>query len=516
LTPQTSYGFDVIESARDMFARPFDPWQEWAVVHAGELLPDGRPRFRIVLILVSRQNGKTELLVMLALHWQYIEMIPMVLGTSTKLNYAYLSWNKSVKYVRKSKHPDIVRLREDSKVRGRWYREANGEQVSWVHEYADDGTLLGESEYRIAPANEEGGRSLTVGRLVMDELRQHHDYSAWGAAEPTTQAVRDAQIFGLSNMGDDRSVVLNDYRENALDFITWWDENGNEEWAELLLSGRAAAPFDHRIGLFEWSATPDADPTDLAALAQANPNLGYRLDAADLLAQARTAVQRGGDALATFKTESMCIRVPKLNPAIDSNRWKACLDVGDLSGARSRVVLCADVSLDEQHATLIAAAVLNDGRVRVDSVAAWDGPDCVDQLKRDLPGHVIKIKPQTLGWFPNGPAASLGSYLTPRPGRRPLLPPSVKVEPIKAELPAVCMGLGAEVNAGTVAHSDDPLINAHVLGAEKLPGPNGTWVFSRKGGHCDAAYGAAGAVHLARTLPAPVGKPRLITVPQSD
>jgi hypothetical protein len=36
-------------------------------------------------------------------------------------------------------------------------------------------------------------------------------------------------------------------------------------------------------------------------------------------------------------------------------------------------------------------------------------------------------------------------------------------------------------------------------------------VFSRKGeGHVDAAYAAAGAVHLARTLPAPVGKPRLV------
>jgi hypothetical protein len=49
-----------------------------------------------------------------------------------------------------------------------------------------------------------------------------------------------------------------------------------------------------------------------------------------------------------------------------------------------------------------------------------------------------------------------------------------------------------------------------VTGAGRLKRGD-AWVFSRKGeGHCDAAYAAAGAVHLARTLPAPVGKPRLV------
>lgn len=508
LTRATSYGYGVIDAARDMFGRPLDPWQEWLAIHGGEMLPDGRPRFRIVVVLVSRQNGKTELLVVLSLFWQYVEMVPLILGTSTKLDYAKESWTKGRKLIQKCSDPEIANIRDTSSVRGRWYRETNGEQESWANEYDERGTLVREARYKISPANEEGGRSLTINRLICDELRQHHDYSAWDAAEPACSP-RDAQIWALSNMGDDRSVVLNDYRADALEFIDWWEAVGPEEGHAAIAAG--AAPGENgRLGLFEWSAPEGADPEDMAALAQANPNLGYRLDPEALLGAARAAKSKGGDKLTGFRTEKMCQRVPKLNPAVDPLKWAACLDPGDLSSARSRVVLCADVSLDEQHATLIAAAVLSDGRVRVDSVAAWEGPDCVDQLKRDLPGHVAKIRPQTLGWFPNGPAASLGSALTPRPGRRPLISSSVKVEPIKAELPAVCMGLGAEVNAATVAHSDDPLINAHVLGTERLPGPNGTWVLSRKGGHCDAAYGAAGAVHLARTLPAPIGRPRLI------
>ena len=59
LTPQTSYGYAVIYFAAVVLGRPLDPWQQWLVIHLGELLPDGLPRFRKVLVVVARQNGKT-------------------------------------------------------------------------------------------------------------------------------------------------------------------------------------------------------------------------------------------------------------------------------------------------------------------------------------------------------------------------------------------------------------------------------------------------------------------------
>jgi hypothetical protein len=63
------------------------------------------------------------------------------------------------------------------------------------------------------------------------------------------------------------------------------------------------------------------------------------------------------------------------------------------------------------------------------------------------------------------------------------------------------MGFSEQVDAHRIAHSGDPLLDAHVSAAEKLSTGDG-WRFSRKGeGHVDAAYAAAGAVHLARTLP---------------
>lgn len=476
LTPDTSYGFDVNEFARDVLRHPYDPWQEWLSIHAGELLPDGRPRFRIVLVLVARQNGKTETPVVLSLYWQFVDAVPMILGTSTKLDYAKESWVKAVKLAEKCDQLDALRP-------ARWKRETNGEQESWTSEG---------SRYKIAASNEEGGRSLTINRLICDELRQHHDYSAWDACEPATSAVWDAQIWGLSNAGDARSVVLNDLRDEALRFI----ETGQG---------------DPRLGLFEWSAPEGAAPTDVHALAQANPNFNRRIDGEALLAKARRAVAKGGDALTGFQTEYMCIRVKQLNPAVDPSAWLRALEPGDLADVRSRVALCLDVAPDGQHATLAAAAVLADGRTRVEIVAAWDGQQATDQLRRALRGHVLTVKPQAVGWLPNGPAAALTADLKARPGSG-WPPPGVKIAEITSEAPSVCMGLAELVTAGQVVHSGDPLLDAHIGGAERLR-VGDRWTFSRRGeGHCDAAYAAAGAVHLARTLPPAVGKPRLVIV----
>jgi hypothetical protein len=450
-----------------------DPWQEFVVVHAGELLPDGRPRFRKVLILVARQNGKTELLVVLTLFWMFVDQVEMVLGTSTKLDYAAESWRKAIKLAKR-----VPSLRAEISHREA-IRKTNGEQVLWRAD-EEEYELEDGSRYKIAASNEEGGRSLTVDRLVLDELRQHHDYSAHDASVPATNAVPDAQIWMLSNAGSDKSVVLNDEREAALSFI----ETGEG---------------DPRLGLFEYSAPDGSSPLDLSALAQANPNLGRRIDPDALLGDARKAIAKGGAKLAGFKTENLCMHVRQLDPAIDPAAWAACLDPGDMSAVRAETVLCVDVSIDGLHATLVAAAVLPDGRVRVEPVAAWEGTQAAEKLRRNLPPLVAKVKPKALGFFPNGPAASVAVDIGTE--RRDWPPRGTKIEPITGELAAVSMGFASLVSSQQVVHSDDPLFNSQVAGAEKIRRAD-AWVFGRRGAaHVDAVYGMAGAVHLARTLP---------------
>lgn len=479
LTRKTSYGYAVVDFARDVLGMPLDPWQEWLVKHAGELLPDGRPRFRTVLVLVARQSGKTHLLTVLALFWLFVEKWPLVLGVSTLLDYAKEAWAAAVQMAL-----EVDELAE--------HLPANA-----IKEGNNDVRLLTShrTRYKIAAANRRAGRSLRIDRLVVDEIREQQTRAVWNAAYNAMTARPNGQAWAISNAGDDTAVVLHELRDAALEFI----ESGDG---------------DERLGLFEWSGPDGCEVDDPAALAQANPNVGRRVHWDDLLGPARRARRAGGQAEADFRVEVLCRFVPMLNAAIDPAAWGRCLDPGDLADVRVRVALCVDVAPDELHATLCAAAVLPDGRVRVEPVKAWEGPGTVAQLQRELPGVVARVRPQVVGWFPFGPAAGAAAALADRrkAGRAGWPPPGVTVTEIRGELAACCMGFAAEVRAGQVAHSDDPLLNAHVAGAEKLTRGD-AWVFSRKGqGHCDAAYAAAGAVHLARTLPVTPKVRDIITV----
>jgi len=466
LTASTSYGFDVIDFARDVVGMPLDEWEELAVIHGGELLSDGRPRFRVLLILVARQNGKTTLAKVLVLYWLFVEIVGAVLNTSTDRSYAKRFWTQVCElttgnpWLADRLGPDAIR------------KTISEESLS---------TLDG-AELVFAANNGRAGRSMTLARWLCDELREHTNFDTWDSATNAMNAVPTGQVVAISNQGGDSAVVLDGLRDSALSFI----ETGQG---------------DPRVGLLEWSAPDGADPTDVRALAASNPNLGRRLDLDALMGAAMRAKRAGGIELSGFRTEVLCQRVRLLDPAIDPDRFDTLGvdDPIDLAEHRDRVALCFDVSLDGQHAALVAAALVDD-LVWIEAVAQWTGPTATKQLRAELPDLVRKIKPRTLGWFPAGPAAAVAADLADR-GQRGWPPRRVVIEEIKGEVTAVTMGLAEQVNAGQLRHSRDPMITAHVHGAQRLWRGDG-WVFIRRGaGPISAAYATAGAVHLARTLP---------------
>jgi hypothetical protein len=476
LTPWSSYGFDVLEFAQRR-GWVLDPWQRLAVIHAGELLPDGRPRFRTVLILVARQNGKTFLLKILVLFWLFAQRQPMVVWTSTNLDYARAAWQHA------------IAMAGDAGLSGNIddVREANGQEEM---------TTVDGCTYKIATKSRRGGRSLTINRLVGDELREHHDWAGYNAAVNAMNAVSDGQAWFITNQGDERGVVLDSLRADAL--------------AEL-----AAGAADTDTVLMEWSAPDNTAVDDPAGLAAANPNLGragHGVSVAALLKAAARAKRQGGELESGFRTEVLCQRVRLLDPAIDPSAWTACLDPGDLADARRRVALCVDVAQDCEHATLMAAAQLPDGRVRLEVVAAWTGRRALDDMRGELDGWLLRIRPAVLGWLPNGPAAAAATDLR----GQSKWPRSMAVEEIRGEVSAVCMGFAEQVAAQRIAHSGDPLLDAHVAGAERAARGD-AWVFVRRGvGHVDACYAGAGAVHLARMLPPPHGRLRVITADEPE
>jgi len=446
---------------------PLDPWQEWLVIHLGELLPDGRPRFRTVLILVARQQGKSHLARVLTLFWLFIDQVKLVLGLNATLGYAREQWAMVCETATGNEWL-ATELPTNA------IRHTTGEECL---------TTTEGSRYKIAASNRKAGRSLTIDRVLADELREQKTWDAWNAAENAMNAMRDAQLVAITNQGDDASIVLDALRTPAIMYI----ETG---------------VGDSRLGLFEWSAPPGSDPCDLQALAQSCPDLGNRTDPDALLGKAQRAKRAGGAELASFRTEVMCMRVALLDPAIDPDRWKMCVtsEPLDLATVRNRVALCLDVSLDGSHASLVAAALI-DGVVHLDVAKAWSGYGCTKAVRAELPAIVAKIQPRVLGWFPNGPAAILTADMVKRRDRN-WPPRRVKVEELTTEMTAVCMSLPALVQGREVQHSDDPMLNAHAGSAQKLMRSNGTWVYQRAGtGPIDGVYAMAGAAHLARTLP---------------
>jgi phage terminase large subunit-like protein len=469
LSRETSWGFDFNDFCSDVIEEPNDPWQEWLSIHVGELLEDGRPRFRTVLVLVARQQGKTSWAKKLVLYWMFVDRAETILGTSTDRSYAKKTWEDVIEEAKRNQYLS-TELGPQPVVK------ATGDEVF---------TNIHGSKYYFAANNRRAGRSLTLRRALVDELREHRNFDTWSAVTNAMNAVREAQIVSITNQGDTESVVLDSLRTPALQYI----ETGEG---------------DYRLGLFEWSMPPGSDVTDLHALAMANPDLGNRTDPDVLRLAALRAKMAGGQELASFKTEVGCMRVHLLDPGVDPDKWEASGTDNpvDLANHRKRVALCFDVSLDGSHASLVAAAVLN-GKVHTEVVKAWNGYGCTKQVRAELPGIVAKVKPAVLGWFPNGPAASVAADLSGKV-RRDWPPRGVKIQEIKADTPAVCMGLAEQVFTGDLLHPRDPMQTAHIHAAQKLIRGD-SWVFTRnEAGPIDGAYATAGAVHLARIMPPPL------------
>lgn len=449
LTRKTTLGFEVIDFAEQLLGVALLPWQRWWLLHALELVPGGGFRYRTVLTLVARQSGKTTLLKILALAFMYLGRARLILGAAQSLDIARESWQGAVELAEAD--PEL-RAEIDA------VRRANGEQELRLENGA---------RYRITAATRSAGRGLSVDLLILDELREHQSWSAWAALSKTTIARPNALTVGISNAGDDQSVVLNSLREAAL------------------------AGTDPSLSIFEWSAEDGCDLDDREAWRAANPGLGHTISE-QALASAMTT-----DPPATFRTECLCQRVDSLDGAIDLGLWKACADpTGTLDSARDRVALAVDVSPDGRHVALVAAAE-TDGVVRVEPVAAWES---TEQARVELPEVVQKVGPRVLAWFPSGPAAALA----------PLLRSLGAMELKGAQVAEACQGLADLVAARRIVHPGDPLLDAHIAGAQKLPQSDG-WRFVRRGvGHVDSAYACAGAVQAALTLPPPKPRPMVV------
>jgi len=313
LTPDTTLGYDVIDFARDVLGVDLYPWQKVLLCRMLELLPDGSLRFRTAVVLIARQNGKSTLSQVLALWFMIVWGWPLVMGTAQDLETAEEVWQGAVDLVEEDEELSKL-LKRVVKVNGKKALELKAQDPKGK---ATDKTG---SRYKVKAANRRAGRGFTGNLIMLDELREHQNWEAWGAITKTTMAQAEALILALSNAGDMTSIVLKYLRKmaheavgdpdgiceeigaagpTALDVADLVEGDGDE------LDEDELAEFEQdedTLGLWEWSAPPGCDKRDRQGWAQANPSLNWNAGFTErtIAAACRT------DPEWVFRTEVLC------------------------------------------------------------------------------------------------------------------------------------------------------------------------------------------------------------------
>lgn len=348
LTPDTTLGFAVIDFAQNVLEIELLPWQRWLFVHSleiiGELDGEWSFRFRTVLILVARQQGKTMMSEILALFFLYALGVNLIIGTSTNLDAAEEVWDGVV---------DIAESNDDLAEEIEDIKRSSGRKTI---------TLSGRRRYRITAANRKGARGKSGDLILLDELREHQDFSAWSAVTKTTMARPNALVWCMSNAGDGSSVVLRNLRMKAHGRIG--DPDGiNRNMGSSAVDMEELEDFDDdTLGIFEWSAHPDANIRDRDEWALANPSLGYGFVTERSLASACAT-----DPPDEFKTECLCQWVTAtVTPPFPIGSWDAGKDETSEIAKESPLWWGVDISADRGKSSIAVCGKRDDGKLHIE------------------------------------------------------------------------------------------------------------------------------------------------------
>ena len=452
LTPATSRGYEAIQFASEVLGIDLMPWQRWLLIHALELRDDGHTyRFRTLLVLVARQNGKTTLMLVLALWRLYLDHARLVIGTAQNLDVAEEAWGAAVEMAEGV--PEL---------------QAEIASVDKTNGHKALRLVTGE-RYKVASACRRGGRGLSGDLVLLDELREHRNWEAWAAVSKTTQAREKPQIWCLSNAGDDSSVVLNHLRDKAMS-----NPGGS-------------------LGLFEWSAVDGCELNDPAARAQANPALGHTIPEHALMESLET------DPEPVYRTEVLCQRVGSLQTAIFP-LWSTRAEPNTVAPDGARFALAVDTNWDRSMSYIAAAIELPDGRILGQLVASGAGTGWVPKWFADR----IARKPAAIALVASGaPVSSVHDDLLAA------LPESERKR-VRAlngtELAQAAGHLFDRVAEGGLVHHGQHDLDSAIDGAVSRPMAGGAWALDRVKSECAPAVALSEAVWALNTAPAPVAR----------
>lgn len=346
LNQSTSLGYACIEYAEKVLGKELYPWQKFALIHAleiaGSLKGKWTFRFRTVLFLISRQNGKTVLSEVIASFFLNMLGVESVFGTSLSLDKAEEVWEAVIR-----DQEDIPDLSQDIERVSR----TNGNKRL---------ILTDGRQYKVGAPTRRAGRGDSNDLVMLDEIREHRDWETWSAAAASTVAKPNGIIMCFSNAGDPDSIVLRQLRSQAV----------------AAIDGKEAQNFGGEVdskslGLFEWSAPDGAKTDDMKALAQANPALGYGLLTERALMSNRSTFPEN-----KFRSECMCQQVETILPQpFPDGAWDACLDMASNIPLESDVYFGIDLSEDRRWTSIGVCGLRSDGNWHIEVVARAVGTE---------------------------------------------------------------------------------------------------------------------------------------------
>jgi len=216
------------------------PWQRYVADVGCELLEDGTPAYREIMVTVPRQSGKTALF----LSWQLDRM---------------LSWG--------SPQRSVFTAQTGKDARDKWVDEIfpllDRSQIAPLIEAKikamgnesirfKTGSLI-----RLLSTSASTGHSKTIDQAVLDEIWHDVDDRREQGIRPAMITRQDAQLLACSTAGTQASTVYN----------------------RKVAAGRQAVQEDpgHGMAYFEWSAPDDWDPADDESFYSFHPALGHTI-----------------------------------------------------------------------------------------------------------------------------------------------------------------------------------------------------------------------------------------------
>lgn len=364
LTEETSLGYACIEYATKILRKKLYPFQEWALIHALEIVGDldgeWRFRFRIILFLVARQNGKTTLSEIICSFFLNVLQVEDIFGTSLSLEKAEEVWEAVIK--------DQEKFPELSKAIERISRTNGKKRLD----------LIGDRSYKVGAPSRRAGRGDSNDLVMLDEVRELRDWETWSAAAASTTAKPNGLIIGFTNAGDPDSIVLRQLRAQALG-------------QKIDFGGDIDA---NTLGLFEWSSPEGSATDDLEALAQANPALGY-----GLLTERALMANRATYPEQKFRSECMCQQVETiLPPPFPDGAWDGGTDETSFIPKDAEVYFGIDMSQDRRWVAIGVCGLREDGNYHIETVARRVGSEwAIDWFRERALKSRMKLAFQSRG-----------------------------------------------------------------------------------------------------------------------